>query len=222
MLLRPAVPGPRRGPDPALHLHPGDAHGRIGARRPGAGAGPGCARHRPHRRHRPTSAAAAAAPGRVRASDRAVRGGDPVHRRRHRRDRRRGGPVHGARRLRRRPDAGRDRVPQGHRDHHRAVQGPAARHLLLHRRHGRRRARAGARAAVALRLGGRAGRHQGGADHRPRPAVPRAPAGGDRNRAAAGPRRRVRLRRPRPGRDAGLLSPASPASCWPSPRSPWR
>ena len=71
------------------------------------------------------------------------------------------GPVDGARCLRRRPAAGRDRVPQGDRGHHRAVQGPAARPLLLHRRHEHRLPRAGARAAVARCLRGRADRHQG-------------------------------------------------------------
>ena len=72
-------------------------------------------------------------------------------------------------------------------------------------------------------IGGRTDRHQGRPAHRPCPIVPRALAGGDRDRAAAGPRRRVRLRRPRPCRDrSGFSPPASPASCWPSPRSPWR
>ena len=48
--------------------------------------------------------------------------------------------------------------------------------------------------------------HQGRADHGPRPAVPRAPAGRDRDRPAAGPGRRVRLRRHRPGDALGLLT----------------
>ena len=48
------------------------------------------------------------------------------------------GPVDGARRLRRRPAAGRDRVPPRDRGDDRAVQGPAARPLL---RLGRRRTR---------------------------------------------------------------------------------
>ena len=68
-LLRPAVPGPRRDPDPAVHLHPGRAHGRIGACRPGAGAGAGRACHRAHHRHRPVSAAAVAATGGIGAGD---------------------------------------------------------------------------------------------------------------------------------------------------------
>ena len=47
--------------------------------------------------------------------------------------------------------ARRNRIPQGDRSHHRAVQGAAARHFLLHRRHGYRRARIAARAAAARR-----------------------------------------------------------------------
>ena len=81
--------------------------------------------------------------------DRPVRGGDPVRDRRHRLHRRAGRALHGARRLRRRPAAGRDRVPQGHRDDDRALQGAAARPLLLHGRHGDRHPRAGPRAVLA-------------------------------------------------------------------------
>ncbi len=43
--------------------------------------------------------------------------------------------VHGARRLRHRPDAGGNGLRQGHRGGHRPVQGFVARRVLLHRRH---------------------------------------------------------------------------------------
>ena len=59
----------------------------------------------------------------------------------------------------------------------RAVQGTAARHILLHRRHGYRRARIVARAAVARRRRRRADRGQSAVDHRPRQAVSAVVAG---------------------------------------------
>ena len=62
---------------------------------------------------------------------------------------RRRGAVHGTRRVRCRPAAGGNRVPQGHRDDDRAVQGAAARGVLLHRRHEHRFSRARTRADLA-------------------------------------------------------------------------
>ena len=83
----------------------------------------------------------------------------------------RGRPVDGAWRLRRRPAAGRNRIPQGDRDRHRSVQGPAAGPVLLHRRHEHRFPRARPRSGLAAWRARRPDRHEGHHPHRPRPAV---------------------------------------------------
>ena len=149
--------------------------------------------------HLRTSAAEAAVPaGRRHRRQRIVRGGHPVRHYRHRRRRRRGRPFDGAGRLRRRIAARRDGIPQGHRNNHRPFQGTAARLLLLYRRHEHRCARTRTRTILARCLRHRPHRHQVHPAHRPRPDLSTAVACGDRNRPAARPRRRVRVRRHRP------------------------
>ena len=150
-LFRPARAGSRRHSDPDVHLDPGRGLRRLGSREPRHGVAASRDRRRRHRRLRPRAAAAAVPAGGERALQRAFHRRHSVRHHRRRRDRQPGRPVHGARRLRRRPAARRDRIPQGDRSDHRAVQGTAARHFLLHRRHGHRRARTVARAACARR-----------------------------------------------------------------------
>ena len=165
-------------------------------------------------RDRAAAAAAVLPAGRRHRDAGAVRRRHPVRDRRHRRGGGGGGTVDGARRLRRRPDPGRERIPQADRGDHRSVQGPAARHVLLHGRHGRGLPRDRARAVPGAGRGGRPDRPEGPHPDRPGAAVRTELGILDRDGPAARPRRRVRLRRHRARHASpGSSPPTSAPSC---------
>ena len=142
-----------------------------------------------HRRDRTCVVAPVVPVGGERALDGAFHRRGSVRHHCRRRDRPAGAAVDGARRLRRRTAAGRNRIPQGDRNDDSAVQRPAPRFLLLHRRHECRFSRALARTAFACRSGRRADCREGAAARRAGQAVPPFLAGRRRDRLAAQCRR---------------------------------
>ena len=198
-LCRAAVAGSRHHPAPDVYLAVGGRPRRLGAGEPRAGGPAGRDRACRHCRVRPRAAAAAVPAGGVDALARPFYRHRLVRHHRGRRRRQPGRPVHGARRLRRRSASCRNRIPQGDRSDHRALQRAAARHFLFHRRHGHRRARIVARAGFARRRRDRPDRGEIAVDRRPRQAVPPVVAGRGRDGAIARPGRRVRVRRHRHG-----------------------
>ena len=186
-------------PDSVVRLHPGCKVQRVGSCQSRQRAVAGRGRRHRHRYLRSRAAATAVPAGCDRRLQRTVHRGRAVRDRRGRRDRRSGRPVDGARRLRCRLAARRDGIPQGDRSDSRAVQGPTARHFLLHRRHECRLPRAVARAALASWRRCQPDRRQIVAADRSWPAVSFVVAGRDRDRPAARSGRGICVRRHRHG-----------------------